>query len=390
MSICHRKRFTLLLLVLLVCSCGQKSSQDSYANTVVDPDGISAIENGPIPQQWDGSLPTLNLETLATVGAEEGPDEQLISSAGFYMQVATGPDGQVGYVERVPTELRVYDSGGNFLWRAGRSGEGPGEWRNASHLEYVTNTGWVLRTYPDRLLIFSETGTMVESRSVRDVPGIRSSYLRSLHPSGVMWSWTLDASNQEISYGHLFRGDWITLDSVEIDTVLNSTLTYEGSDSAYLTLWPRSMSADPDGRLWLNHSFEYQIEVYEVVGNDRWRVRRQHKPVPYTHAKREQTESTPTAGMPGRTIYIRLPKNRPSIQELKWVDNNELWVFTSTYVDSPFVQVDVFDMDGIYIRAFKADESLRWGCFQDDTVWQLKENEEGVPQLIRSRYWVEY
>lgn len=386
MIIGYSRLLAFTLTALYLCSCSRGGTSGSYIREVVDPDGITVFENGPVPKNWYGILQPLILEEIATIGRAEGPDEQLISATGFYMHVSTGPNGQVGYVERTPTELRVYDGNGNFLWRAGRSGEGPGEWRNASHLEYVTDIGWVLITYPYRLIIFDEAGTMVDSKSVRDFPGIRSSAHINLHPSGIIWSWTIEPSNKEISYGYIYKGNWMTLEAVEIDKLHNSTLTNEGSDSAFLTMMPRSMAVDLKGRLWLNHTIEYQLEVYAAEDNERWRVRREYEYSPYTRAERERAESTLIAGGGGRNWYSRLHKHRPPIQGLKWIDEDELWVFTSTYIDSPIVQVDVFDSKGVYQRAFKANETLRNGQFHDGTVWLLSENEEGVPQLNRSRY----
>ncbi len=385
----YSRLIALTSAALTICNCGQSGVPGSFVQEVTDPYGILVIENGAVPRHWEGTLQKLILEEIAVIGREEGPDEQLISTAGSYMRVSMGPNGQVGYVERTPTELRIYNGNGNFLWRAGRSGEGPGEWRNASHLQYVTGTGWVLIANPYRLLIFDESGTMVESKSVHEVPGIRSSAHMNLHPSGLFWSWTIDASNEEISYGHIFKGNWITLDSVEIDTVLNSTLTNEGSDSAFLTMMPRSMTVDLKGRMWLNCLIDYQIEIYEVDTNERWRVRREYEYSPYTRAEREQAESTWIAGGGGRNWYSRLHEHRPPIKGLKWIDEDELWVFTSTYIDSPDVQVDVFDSKGVYQRAFRANEALRYGQFQDGMVWLLSENEAGVPQLNRFRYLLE-
>ena len=389
MCISYRRPVLFTFGIIILCSCGQEGAPGSFVQEITDSDGILVIENGSVPRHWDGTLQRLVLEEIATIGRADGPDEQLISTAGSYMRVSIGPDGQVGYVERTPTELRIYDGNGNFLWGAGRSGEGPGEWRNASHLEYITGTGWVLITYPYRLLIFDEAGTMVESKSVREVPGIRSSAHMNLHQSGIFWSWTIDASNQEISYGHIFKGNWTTLESVEVDTVLNSTLTNEGSDSAFLTMMPRSMTVDLKGRMWLNCLIDYQIEVYEIEANERWRIRREYEYTPYSRTEREQAESTWIAGGGGRNWYSRLHKHRPPIQGLKWIDEDELWVFTSTYIDSPYVQVDVFDSKGVYLRAFRANEKLRYGQFQDGMVWLLSENEEGVPQLNRFKYSLE-
>ena len=382
-------RLSIPVLLIALSGCSRKDASGSFSRTVTDSDGIEVVENGSVPRQWDGTLPRLRLEQLASVGAADGPDEQLISNAGRYIRVSAGPNGQVGYIERQPAELRVYDGDGTFLWRAGRSGEGPGEWRNASYLTYMNGTGWVLTTFPYRVVVFDENGTLKESRPAHDIPGMRMSIGRVLHPSGLMWSWTQDAMNNIESFGHVFRGDWRTLTSTKIDSMLHSTLHIEGTDSAYLQSFPFAMDVDPEGRLWLYASLDYQLDVYEPEGDGRWRVRREFELVPYSQAERREAETTWSAMISGRNIYGRLNENHSPIRGLKWVNRNELWVFTSTYVDSPVVQVDVFDAAGVYQRAFAAELALSWANYQESTVWQLKENDEGIPQLVRSRYWLD-
>jgi len=382
-------KLTIVVLLITLSGCGRRPASGSFSHTAIDPDGIAVVENGPVPRQWNGTLPILQLEELAIVGSAEGPDEQLISNAARYMQISVGPNGQIGYIERQPAELRVYDRDGTFLWRAGRSGEGPGEWRNASCLTYIDTAGWVLTTFPYRIVVFDEEGNLKESRPAQDLPGMRMSLGRILHPSGLMWSWTQDSINNIESYGHVFRGDWRTLTSSKIDSMLHSIMHLEGTDSAYLQSYPYSMDVDPEGRLWLYTDLDYQIDIYETEGEGRWRVRREFDLVPYTQAERRRAETTMMAMISGRTIYSRLNDHRSPIRGMKWVSRNELWVFTSTFIDSPIVQVDVFDAAGVYQRAFAAELALSWAEYQGSTVWQLKENDEGIPLLVRSRYWID-
>lgn len=67
---------------------------------------------------------------------------------------------------------------------------------------------------------------------------------------------------------------------------------------------------------------------------------------------------------------------------------DELWVFTTVEVDSPLVQVDVFNPKGVFIRAFSADASLRYARISRDTMWRLDETSDGFPKLVRSKFHI--
>ena len=93
--------------------------------------------------------------------------------------------------------------------------------------------------------------------------------------------------------------------------------------------------------------------------------------------------------MEGEIWYLRLPPVQPAIRGLNWTDHGEMWVFQSAWIDSPLVQVDVFDGDGVFQRAFLADRRLRGMPIGRDHLWRSDVAEDGSPLLIYSRYWFE-
>ena len=81
-------------------------------------------------------------------------------------------NGDIVVAERAASELRGYDAAGNFQWRAGRDGEGPGEFRS---LDFVGTTGGdSLVTYDGRLLraqLFDPRGRLARTYRVAIAEG---------------------------------------------------------------------------------------------------------------------------------------------------------------------------------------------------------------------------
>ena len=109
---------------------------------------------------------------IATIGREDGPDAFIF---GEIASVGTTPQGTVVVVDRKMQDVRLFDSGGRFLQRLGRPGQGPGEFR-APHSLLVTPNGeiWVA-DMQRRLTVFAPS--VDGYRLARTVPteiGIRT------------------------------------------------------------------------------------------------------------------------------------------------------------------------------------------------------------------------
>lgn len=144
---------TLPLTVLLVASCGEAGA--SALSVVRDSAGIAIVENtSPADSAayawWTVEGPD------ADMGRPDGADGQDLFRVAAAVRLADG-----GYVvaDGGSSELRFFDATGAFVRRAGRSGEGPGEFRSPS---------WLANPLPDSLYAFDRALVRV---SVFDTAG---------------------------------------------------------------------------------------------------------------------------------------------------------------------------------------------------------------------------
>ena len=84
-------------------------------------------------------------------------------------------DGGFAVLEQVPAEVRLFDAGGSFVRRIGRSGEGPGEFQRPSQLAVLEgDTVLVWDEGARRLSWFSPDGALLRDRTLRGFEGIRT------------------------------------------------------------------------------------------------------------------------------------------------------------------------------------------------------------------------
>lgn len=376
----------IVLSLSILISCGKIEPNESFHREVTDPDGVVAYENGTYPAEWTGLLPRLHLEEVARIGKVNGPDEQIISSA--YLRYGVSPDGGVGYWERQPSELRSYDSNGSFRFRAGRSGSGPGELRFALNFIHIDGVGWMAAGVSNRLVLYDDTGGLLYTITAPDLPG-RILNTLTAHLNGRLWYFSNSAMSMDRAQTYLIRADWKTASGDTVMSALQTEMVVKG-DAGLILRYPQNLAMDASGRAWVNTTFDYQIDVFGNTAGDHWRVRRTFEPIPDPNYGMGADESRWIgAVLDNKRIYSRANKFYPAIQQMQWVDNRELWVFTSVPVDSTHVQVDVFTADGVYVRAFAAEERLGGAHFKQGHVWILTSDEEEAPVLIRYRYEVE-
>jgi len=335
----------------------------------------------------DTSLPVLELEDVVVIGGAGEYEESMIPSPyPNVTRIAIGPSGQIGFVDvRVP-EVCVHDSLGQFLWKAGRRGEGPGEFRGAQHLQYLEDIGWMVMSF-EKYLIYSVDGILRDTRSVLELPFLFGASRFHFFPSGELWYRHATPAFSGIGEWQLLWGNWNTLESTEIISGIIQERVSQGG-KYYLFQYPFSMAYDSGGRAWVNSKLEYEIEILEPGNSGHWRVRLDHKLHRYSRKERMHAQTIRVGQIGENPIYERLTKFRPAIQGLNWIGPDQLWVFTTVEVDSPMVQVDVFNAEGIYQSSFSADASLRHARISGDVLWRLDETSDGFPVLIQSRYEV--
>ena len=104
-------------------------------------------------------------EPLLEIGTVDGPLEYQF---GEVVAAARLSNGDIVVADQAASELRSYDAAGSFKWRAGRFGQGPGEFESLDFLG--TTAGDSLVTYDGRLMrvqLFDAGGQVARSFDVR-------------------------------------------------------------------------------------------------------------------------------------------------------------------------------------------------------------------------------
>ena len=102
-------------------------------------------------------------ELLAEIGTIDGPPEYQFADVVVAVRL---DNGDIVVADRGASEIRSYDAEGTFQWRAGREGEGPGEFRRLDFLGRMAGDSLV--TYDPMLLriqVFDPGGRL--SRTLR-------------------------------------------------------------------------------------------------------------------------------------------------------------------------------------------------------------------------------
>ena len=159
---------SLTAIAIFVAAAGCDSASTGIHTIHTDSAGI-AVATAIEPLWGPGEGWTVESEPLLEIGTVTGAAEYLFTDVVAAVRLSNG---DIVVAERAASELRGYDAAGNFQWRAGRSGEGPGEFRS---LDFVgTAAGDSLVTYDGALLraqLFDPRGRLARSNRVAITEG---------------------------------------------------------------------------------------------------------------------------------------------------------------------------------------------------------------------------
>jgi hypothetical protein len=136
-------RVLTLLTAALMAACGTADVPATV--TMRDSAGVAVIDHGRVPLD---ALPRLQLapEAIVRIGVADGDE------AYQFNRIADGTlrgDGSIAVIDASRT-LRVFDPDGTLRWSAGRSGDGPGEFRAPLRVDALPATGEA----PDTLVVW--------------------------------------------------------------------------------------------------------------------------------------------------------------------------------------------------------------------------------------------
>jgi hypothetical protein len=328
-----------------------------------DSSGIRIVENA-APLWKEGQEWRLSAEPTLRIGMAEGPSEYLLSHVGSALHRA---DGGIVVTNGGSKEIRFYDASGAHLRSIGREGEGPGEFRSLSWVQWLPGDSLLAYDFQvRRLSVFDPAGEFV--RSFQTEPPAETQFPQALArlpdgslvveigrvfgPGGVQdgLSRTPAAFLHDSAAGEV-------LDTIAVIPGPEAFVktSADGGFSVTIPLFGRApahaVSAD---RVILGGNDAYELAVYTAQGVLERLIRRRQQPRPVTDAafealKQKRLEGTDASWRPRmEAMYAAMPRpaTMPFYASALVDDEGNLWVQDFQAPSDTAVTWTVFDPEG--------------------------------------------
>ncbi len=325
-------KHTAWLAVLATCSsaaCGGATSQPTA--TVADSAGVAIVYS--VAPSWgtdaEAVLSTSPRSELTTDPAD--PASVLYQVTG----VAVLPDGRVAISNRGDGTVRLYDGSGALLWKAGRPGDGPDEFRDLRGLVRRGDELWAFQTLPRPVKVFDLDGKFLRAVSTPEVSGPRFRGIlgdESLVVVGRPEGSSADrVFTQFTILARFSEGVTDTIAELGFARLVNLSLGPE-----WQALGPALHVAVSDTRIYAGFSSDWDIGVWDGSGRLVQRIRRIWDPAPITSSHRaayaesliEQGRGEPRFEEAFRTLADEMiyPDSHPAHARLIVDATGVLWV----------------------------------------------------------------
>lgn len=278
-----------VVAVLLAPGCSDAGRPSSVGFSVRDSAGVQLVHNEAT------ASPAKQVEPTLMLGEQEGPEHLQ-----FYRisDISVASDGSLFVLNMGDASVRVFDSGGVFLDRFGRAGEGPGEFQWPAHVEVFGDTVAVFDGRLIRTTFFSRNGELFGSWPAGDratgvlYPVGRTSDGWIVQPwRNGGWGYEVGVARRDTSIVAFVT----SLSTMRPDTLaVREILTYLGprrwgvqSPTAMTVAEPlfepeARHASDRQGNVYLHLGVAYAIYVYDSNGRYWRRATRAVEPTPVT------------------------------------------------------------------------------------------------------------
>ena len=258
----------LLLLLLALTACADRPTPSTAV--VRDSAGVRIVEH---PAGYSAPTWQLSAAPLLDIGAESGDSSTLLYQVEGAHRLS---DGRIVVANRSTHELRYYDGSGNYLYSAGRKGQGPGEFEYIAWTASCTaDSVFAYDIVTRRLSVFDGQGKFARSVLLQLPGGITPYGAATCAPDGTFLFAGWPVFSRDPGPSRPSR----PLALIASDgTALTSFGEFPGgerythvNDGRVTGSGPRPLGRETfhvlgDGRFYLATSDEYEIRVYSVTG----------------------------------------------------------------------------------------------------------------------------
>lgn len=404
-------------VLLPLAACGDSGEPLSTQAQVTDSAGIAIVTNPPS----DAVYATVAPEPILSIGAVEGPDEELFGRIASATRDGAGnfivADGQSG-------EIRVFDAGGTYLRTLGNSGEGPGEFRALAGA-WPTAEGVIVAVDRrlDRITQFGPEGQLLATATLRGlgeqplITPIRLagsdallSRVQSLNvpTTVVQGTFSLEDALEGLANPLGNRPEFLVrhdLAGALIDTVATvpgqatqiSTQDRGADMSIMMIQVPFSAApvaaASPTGRVAVTTGRSFEFSLHGPGGTLERIVRLAEEPPVRTDAHveawvrggsalgREPPDETQVEATIRRYEEMAMPERLPAWNSLVIADAGEIWARRFAIRGGETVPRDVFGADGNYLGQVEVPANLRIQHIAEGRLTVVSTDDLGVERV---------
>jgi hypothetical protein len=376
--------------LLALAACSQGGGQQVV---VRDSAGVRIVESH--QQVWsDADGWRVTHDPDLTIGVVEGdPAYQFFRITG----VARLASGEIVVANGGSAEVRWYEPDGRFLRSAGRSGEGPGEYRWMGRLLVVSGDSVLVEDAPrDRMNLYSATGELVRSWTIEPLPTFVTPPPVGRLADGRFVAMTEEVLSEPPGYTP-YRATVVSYrDGALVDTVTQ----FPGGESYYERCGPDNRSicrygvpfartaqlAVTSDRIVTGNGGRYELAVHTPDGLLAALYRRVVPLVKLTDARVGAYRDSIVALSPDqrRPAWRRaleaapVPEFEPAFTELVVDALENVWVRRTGAHPPDETPWDVFDTEGRFLGTVVVPADLRVAQIGRDFVLGVSQDEAGV------------
>jgi sugar lactone lactonase YvrE len=385
-----------LVTLLPVMACGDWRGPRAGEVVVDTLDGGIVRVRNPDSGVWGEAEAWRLVEDLRIGAAEgEGPD---VFGDPIFVQVDDA--GRIYVADVVASEIRVFGADGGHLQTFGRPGDGPGEFRRISGMDWGPDGRLrVMDGQLTRLSIFDADGTFHTSHN---------------RPAGfvtIPWRGRVDGQGRVYDVGMAAVNDDRRMALVRFDVALvpldtlvippHETPTFDATDEAGRRARSVSVPFAPtqvwhiaaDGTVWIGVTDEYRLHQLNFAGDTLRIVERRARPSRITTEERQgaldELEWFAAAG--GSMDASRVPDRHPLFSGMFTDDRGHLWVAAGGGRHQEFgTRFDVFDPVGRFLGPVAVDGAVGSAVgtvvVRGGSLYAVVNDEVGAKYVLR--YWI--
>lgn len=392
---------TLLFAFFLVTGCGgTAANEEDLATRYERPDGVVEVNYSRLPADR-----TVTATADLTIGSEDLGDEYIL---GDVRGIEPAADGTIYVFDHQASEIRAFDSSGDYLRTVAGPGQGPGEIAEANGMELVGDS--VLWVHDHRKWRMTGIDTHGGEVGVYELPiksygyifsGLidsRGRYWKTFSKSDQPRQGRPDPGYQESGYDSYYLSyDYRTgeRDSLYLGHATRGSVVASRGNGWGIYGIPfqsrQTVIVDPGGGFWHARKGEYRLSRLNASADTVLVIDVGMDALPVTDVDRDAMRERvgpddPVALAAIETVISHMPDEKPLISDMVVDDEGRLWVSRVVEPDADPLY-DVFTEEGEFLGsvriAFQVNEYFPIRV-RNDRIYTLGEDDIGAPIVIRS------